>query len=189
MNKYMRTILLGSFFILLFFNVSAQKYKTSSGEISFFSETPLENIEARNEEVFCAYDSATGGIYFKVKMKKFNFKKSLMQKHFNENYIESDKYPYSTFEGQVINHDEINHSKPGKYKATVMGKLTIHGVTQVVKEDGTFTISKNQIDGKTSFSVLLKDYDIKIPKAVIKNIAEEINIEVNVSMNKIKPNP
>ncbi len=160
----------------------AQKYKTNSGKIFFFSEAPLENIEASNNQVYCAYDSSTGGIFFQVQMKKFEFEKNLMQKHFNENYVESDVYPYARFEGQVINHDKINHSRTGKYKAVVMGKLAIHGKTQVIKETGMFEIKGNNILGSTTFTILLKDYDIKIPRAVIKNIAEEIEVRVNVTL-------
>jgi hypothetical protein len=180
------------FFLLLFVCISplteAQKNTTNSGKISFFSEAPLENIEASNNPVYCAYDSSTGFIFFQVRMRKFEFEKTLMQKHFNENYVESDIYPYARFEGQVINHEEINHSKNGKYKAVVMGKLTIHGKTQTVKETGIFEIKGSHIKASTKFNILVKDYDIKIPRAVIKNIAEEVEVHVNITLKPFTEN-
>lgn len=167
-------------------NVFAQKYLTKNGKISFFSDAPAEKIEAHNNQVNTALDITTGEFVFKVLIKSFEFKNALMQEHFNENYLESGKYPNSTFKGKVTNLSEINFTKNGTYKANVEGDLTIHGVTQKIKQSGFFEVKDGKISANSKFSVALKDYDIKIPNTVISNIAENIEITVNVSLEAIK---
>src|SRR5687768_17804216 len=109
-----------------------ERFYTKTGSISFFSRTDLENIDAHNRSVTCVLDTKTGNLQFAVLMKGFEFKKALMQEHFNESYIESDKYPKSEFKGQVTNNSEIDYTKNGSYPAKVKGQLTIHGETKDV---------------------------------------------------------
>ncbi len=163
----------------------AQKFMTRNGHISFFSKTPLENIEAHNRQVNSALDLANADFVFRLLMKSFIFEKALMQEHFNENYVESDKFPNASFSGKVLNMSEIDFTKKGSYKAVVEGDLTIHGVTKKVKESGVFEIEEGEIRGKCTFTIQLKDYDVKIPKTVANNIAETIEIRVDVLMKKI----
>jgi len=160
-----------------------QKYVTKNGSIKFFSDAPLEKIEAINNQVNAALNTETGDLVIKVLMKSFIFEKALMQEHFNENYVESDKYPNATFLGKVTNTSEVNFQKSGHYKATVEGKLTIHGVTRTVKEKGTLTISDGKIMAVSVFPVLLSDYEIKIPGAIAGKISESIEITVEVTMD------
>jgi len=160
-----------------------QKYVTKNGSIKFFSDAPLEKIEAINNQVNAALNTETGDLVIKVLMKSFIFEKALMQEHFNENYVESDKYPNATFLGKVINTSEVNFQKSGHYKATVEGNLTIHGVTKTVKEKGTLTISDGKIMAVSVFPVLLSDYEIKIPGAIAGKISESIEITVEVTMD------
>ncbi len=173
--------------VMLFISSSAiaQKYITKNGNISFFSSTPVEDIEAHNNQVNAALDTESGDFVFKVLIKSFKFEKALMQEHFNENYMESHKYPNATFVGKLKNANEINFSKPGKYDATIAGKLTIHGVTQDITESGTFEVEGDAIHGKSKFMVRVADYDIKIPKTVINNIAKEIEVTVDVSLKPL----
>jgi hypothetical protein len=166
-------------------HLNAQKYLTKNGHIKFFSETPIETIEAHNRQVNAALDSKTGDFVFKVLMKSFQFEKALMQEHFNENYVESHKFPNATFQGKVENLDQIDFSKGGTFDAMVDGDLTIHGVTRQVSEKGTFTVEEGVVKGLCKFDVKPADYDIKIPKAVINNIAEVIEITVDVELNKL----
>jgi polyisoprenoid-binding protein YceI len=161
-------------------NLNAQKYLSENGYINFFSETPVEDIKADNFDVTSAIDSETGEIVFKVPIKSFEFKKKLMQEHFNENYLESDKFPYATFKGKIANADEINFSNVGRYKAIVEGDLTIHGITRKVKEEGQIDVGNGEIFAKANFYVATADYDIKIPRLVRKKIAETIMISVDV---------
>lgn len=163
-----------------------QKYMTKNGHIKFYSHAALEDIEAHNYQVNSVLDTETGQFVFKVLIKSFEFDKALMQEHFNENYMESDIYPDATFKGQVSNLKEIDFSKDGKYDALIEGDLTIHGVTQPVKAGGSFTVGQGKIKGASVFTILLEDYDIKVPTAVTEKIAEEIEITVNLDLAALK---
>ena len=160
--------------------VQAQKYITKNGKIHFYSDAPTEKIEAFNNQVNSALDISSGDFIFRVLMKSFQFEKALMQEHFNENYVESHKFPNATFVGNVTNLSEKDFTTPGTYQAQIEGELTIHGVTRKISEQGTFEVKDGKIHGKSTFYVAVADYDIKIPQAVITNIAE--NIEVNVDI-------
>ena len=108
--------------IIILFSISltkAQKYTTKSGTIHFSSETPMEKIDAVNRQVNSALDVATGNFVFKVLIRGFEFEKALMQEHFNENYMESETYPNSTFVGKVLNIKDVNLAKDGIYKVVV----------------------------------------------------------------------
>lgn len=165
---------------------NAQRYLTKTGHISFFSDGPLEKIEAHNKQVNAVLDSKTGDFVFKVLMKSFVFEKALMQEHFNENYVESDQFPHATFVGKVTNIAAIDFNKPGLYEAMVEGKLTIHGQTQAVSTTGTFEVTSDGVDGKSVFLVKLADYQISIPGAVTGKIAEEIEITVDIQLKPLK---
>ncbi|MCF8304779.1 MAG: YceI family protein [Bacteroidales bacterium] len=185
--KTLTSILTAITLLLAVNSTHAQRYVTKNGNITFFSETPVENIRAVNKSVNSALDTETGQFVFKVLMKSFQFKKALMQEDFNENYVESDQYPNSTFQGNVVNHKDIDFDKPGTYEATVKGDLTIHGVTNQIKETGTFkVVDKETIKGNSTFTIKVEDYDIKIPKIVSEKIAEEIEIKVDVTLKKLK---
>jgi YceI-like domain len=171
--------------LLLSSTVSAQKYMTKTGQIRFFSETPVEKIEATNNQVNSAIDIATGDFVFKVLIRGFEFKKALMQEHFNENYMESDKMPTSTFTGKITNLKEINFAKDGVYKAIVEGNLTIHGVTKKITEKGTLEIKGGRISTKATINIKPKDYNIAIPGAVVANIAESIQVFIDATLDKI----
>lgn len=167
-------------------SLMAQKYITKNGHIKFFSETPIEVIEADNHQVQSALDISTGDIIFKVLIKSFEFEKALMQEHFNENYLESDQFPDATLSAKVDNLAEIDFSKAGAYETNISGDLTIHGITQQVNEQGTFTVNDDgSIDGYAMLMIRPADYDIKIPKAVVKNIAESIEVTVDISLKKL----
>ena len=129
----------GIFLLIAIFSLSITivsgqgKYFTKSGKIDFFSTTPVEDIKALNKSVSAVLDVNTGNIQFSILMKGFQFKKGLMQEHFNDSYVESDKFPNSEFKGQIINNNEINYSKNGNNTAKVKGMLTIHGVTNEIE--------------------------------------------------------
>ena len=182
MKRYFVTPLFALIFV---FGVNAQKYVTKNGFIRFFSDSQMEKIEANNRVVNSALDAATGDFIFKVLMKSFVFEKALMQEHFNEKYVESDKFPNSTFIGKVTNIKEVKFEKDGVYPVTVEGKLTIHGETKQVSEKGTFEIREGKISGKTKFNILLTDYKISIPGAVTNNISKTIEITVEVFLEKV----
>src|SRR5437773_10602781 len=129
MNK---PICIKTFFLALMLfigtNLIAQsKFFTRNGTIQFFSQAPLENIESTNRGVTCVLDASTGAIQFAVLIKGFNFKKALMQQHFNENYMESDKFPRSEFRGTIEDNGAVKYTSDGSYPVKVKGNLTIHG--------------------------------------------------------------
>lgn len=180
-----RFVVLFAFALILAPAVMAQKYMTKTGKIRFYSEAPLEKIEANNNQVNAALDLGSGDLVFKVLIKSFIFEKALMQEHFNENYMESAKFPNSTFMGKVTNIRNFDPAKSQAFEAEIEGKLTIHGVTRDVQAKGTLTPSDGKIIGKSVFSVAVKDYDIKIPTAVVRNIAENIEITVDIVLEKL----
>ncbi|PKP30353.1 MAG: YceI family protein [Bacteroidetes bacterium HGW-Bacteroidetes-16] len=183
----MKKLVLLLIFSLTFFQYgNAQRYLTKNGQISFFSDGPLEKIEAQNNQVNSVLDVKSGDFVFKVLMKSFLFEKALMQEHFNENYVESDQFPNATFVGKITNPEAIDFTKPGTYDAILEGKLSIHGVTKQVKEQGTFQVSTEAIVGKSVFIIKLADYNISIPGAVAGKIAEEIEIRVDVRLDPLK---
>jgi polyisoprenoid-binding protein YceI len=171
--------------IIIGISANAQKYMTKNGHIYFHSEAPLETIEAHNKQVNAALDIATGDFVFKVLMNSFIFEKALMQEHFNENYVESEKFPNGTFKGKITNLSEIDFSKPGKYSATVAGEMTIHGVTKQIQEKGTLEITGESINAVSKFILKIADYNISIPGAVAGKISEEIEINVDLKLSPV----
>jgi polyisoprenoid-binding protein YceI len=165
-------------------SATAQKNITKNARIRFYSETPMEKIEAINNQVNSALDVSTGDFVFKVLIKSFEFEKALMQEHFNENYMESGKYPNATFSGKISNFKDINFSKDGSYNATVEGNLTMHGVTKKVTEKGTIEVKGGKIVAKSTFNIKPQDYNISIPGAVVAKIAEYIQVNVDATLEK-----
>ena len=161
-------------------NASAQGvYKSSEGEVSFFSKAPLENIEAHNKSLTSLINTSTREVVFVVPIRNFKFAKTLMQEHFNEKYLESDKYHDATFKGKI--NESIDFTKDGEYKVTASGTMTIHGVEKQVTDSGTLKIKSGTLLLNSAFMIALKDYNIKIPTLVIKNIADVIPVKLNAS--------
>lgn len=152
-----------------------------NGTASFFSSAPMEDIEAKNHQAVSILDIQTGEVVASMLMRSFDFKKALMQEHFNENYVESHKYPKATFEGKVLNIDQVDLSQNGKYTLDVEGEMTIHGVTQSLRIQADIEVDNETIRAKAVFPLRVKDYKIEIPRLVVKNIAEVV--EVTVSFN------
>ena len=152
---------------------------TKTGKISFYSRSKVEKVEADNNEVSSILNTQTGELVFAVLLKSFHFERALMEEHFNENYVESSKYPKATFKGKVANTETINFTKDGAYPVTVEGDLTIHGVTKKISSKGSITIKSGKIAAFSKFSILLKDYNITIPALVGDKISEEIDLTVD----------
>ena len=164
--------------------VSAQSYATRTGRVSFFSTTSVENIEAFNNEAAAAIDSKTGNVLFIIPIKSFKFEKALMQEHFNDNYMESDKFPKAEFKGKISDLSTINFAKDGTYKTNVTGKITIHGVTRAVTIPGTIQIKSGKAIVNAVFKVKLADYGIKIASVAKGKIAEQVEVTINSSLDK-----
>lgn len=152
--------------------------------MSFFSATPMEDIAATNNASKVILNTNTNEIQAKVPVINFKFKKSLMEEHFNENYMETEKFPNSTFKGKI--NEDIDYTKDGEYDVTVAGKMNMHGVEKDAPLTGKLIIKNGELIINTKFNVHLADYDIKIPSVVSKNIAEDIEVKLNSNLIPFK---
>lgn len=162
----------------------AQKYMTKTGTIKFFSKTTLEDIEAENRKVVSVLDSKTGAMEFSLLLKSFDFKNDLMEQHFNESYLESDKFPKATFKGTVTDISKVDFSKDGSYTANYSGKLTIKDVTKDITGTATFVVKGNKATATTKLKIKPKDYNISIPATAAAKIAEVIDVDINMDYIK-----
>ena len=169
--------------ILLSSAFSKDLYMTRSGNIDFFSSTPIEDIKAINNQVSCVLNKENGQFAFQVPIKAFTFKNALMQEHFNESYLESDIYPKAIFKGEITDWDDIQLSEDS-LKISIEGDLTIHGIKNKIKQSGKIWVSSGVIYGESTFSVKLVDYQVKVPKIVRENIAEVIKVNVKVKLKQ-----
>lgn len=181
-----KTILLALVLFISASTIAQDKFFTKTGRISFYSKAPMEDIEAKNKTVAAVLDSKSGAMQFSVLMKSFEFEKALMQEHFNENYVESGKFPKADFKGIIVNNGNINYAKDGSYPTTVKGKLTMHGVTKEVEANGTIKVEGGKLDASSTFNVLLSDYNISIPSIVKDKISNSIKITVDCRMEPLK---
>jgi len=162
-------------------NSNAQKYFTKTGEISFYSHTPIEDIQAESKTATSVYDANSGKLQWAVLIKSFEFEKALMQEHFNENYMESSKFPKATFKGQLADTASLDLSKDGVYPVSVEGDLTIHGVSKPIATSAVFEVKKGVITANAALKVMVADYGIEIPSVVKDNIAKELEININAN--------
>lgn len=164
------------------------KQFTKTGKITFDATVPKspENIDAVNKSVVCVLDTKAGAMQFAVLMKGFEFDRALMMEHFNENYVESGKYPKAEFKGTISNNAAVNYTKDGVYPVKVKGKLTMHGETKDVEADGKITIKAGKINAAADFEVLFKDYKITIPELVADKVAKTAKIKVDCSLEPLK---
>src|SRR3954466_1175431 len=160
--------------------VNAQDYITRNGNISFYSHTPLEDINAENNEVASTLNSTTGAFEFKAAVKSFHFRKTAMEQHFgDEDYMDAEKYPKASFSGKISDLSSVNFGKDGTYKVSVQGNLTIRDVTKPINADGTITVKNGAVTAQSNFNVNRKDYHVIGEAFVQKKIEDEIHISVN----------
>ncbi|MDG1535072.1 MAG: YceI family protein [Schleiferiaceae bacterium] len=152
--------------------LSAQQYLTREARLDFDAGSPLEDIEAFTESGSAVYDANTDKIGVQVLMTSFQFKRALMQEHFNENYVESEKFPKASFKGLYS-------------EGNVSGGLTIHGVTKEIKVPARLNQENGNFVLVTSFDINLADYDVKIPSAVANKISKKASIQVHATLKKI----
>lgn len=164
----------------------AQRYFTRDAKIQFNSDTPMEKIEAVNKSGTAVLDIANGRMEWKVLIKNFIFEKALMQEHFNENYMESTKFPNATFKGELVSPDAVNFTKDGTYKVKTKGTMMIHGVQKEIEVPGTITVSKGMVSIQSDFVLAVADYNIAIPSVVREKIAKEIAVAVTATLDPMK---
>jgi polyisoprenoid-binding protein YceI len=155
---------------------------TNTGEVSFFSKTPMEDIDAINKSVSSIINTATNEVAVQMRITNFVFPNKLMQEHFNENYLESEKYPSATFKGKI--KESVNLTVPGTYAIEALGSATIHGVTRPIELKGSIVSTGNNLTLSCQFEIKLVDYQIKIPKIVFAKIAEVIKVSSKMNYTK-----
>jgi polyisoprenoid-binding protein YceI len=167
-------------FLGLFVTANAQKYMTKNGYTGFFSHTPAEDIKADNNQVASVIDVSNGEVVFQVLIKSFHFAKTLMEEHFNENYMESDKFPKASFKGKITNLASVDLTKNGNYDVMIEGDLTIRDVTKKISVKGMLEVVAGGLNANAKFIISPEDFNIKIPSVVRENIAK--TIEVTIAM-------
>lgn len=183
-----KIILVLSVTVLANIVMAQDKYFTKTGKIDFDATVPKspENIDAVNKSTTMVIDTKTGDMQFLVLMKGFEFDRALMQEHFNENYVESSKYPKAEFKGIITNNASVMYTKEGVYNVNVKGKLTMHGVTKDIVTDGKITIKGGKVNATATFIAPLSDYKITIPSLVADKVATAAKINVNCSLEPLK---
>jgi polyisoprenoid-binding protein YceI len=182
----MKKILFFGILVAATLNIQAQKFFTKDGTIRFFSNAKLEKIEATNNKASIVYDASSGAIEIATLVKGFIFENAFMGEHFNETYMESDKFPKANFKGKLENPSAVNVTMAGSYKAKVVGDLTMHGITKPVSTEATFVVGGGRIDTDAKFSIKASDFDVKIPGDKSDNISNVIEITTKSSLTELK---
>jgi len=159
----------------------AQRYFAEKSKVTFFSDGVVEDITASNTKVTSIFD-VRGDIAFLLSVKDFEFEKKLMQVHFNEKYMESEKFPKSSFQGRVVGFDP---AIKGTQQVKAVGKLSIHGVTRDVEAPGTVEVVDNQLLVRSKFTVKLIDYNVKVPQIIWKNIAQQVEVSIDFTYRSL----
>lgn len=158
--------------------MQGQQYMTRTGFIGFYSKTPLEDIKAENKQVYAVIDASKKNVAITLLMKGFIFTKELMQEHFNENYVESDKYPKANFSGSYTMDAPV--AGDSVYNLTVKGTLTLHNVSRNIEVPATLQIKQGKALGLTEFKIKPEDYNITIPSVVRDKIAKEMTVKIKL---------
>ncbi len=166
----------------------AQKFFTRDGVVSFDATAPNspETIKAVNKSGACVWDKSSGAVEMAVLVKGFLFEKVLMQEHFNENYMESTKYPKATFTGKLDNPSSVDTGKDGTYKVNASGTLTMHGVSKAVAVPVTFTVKSGKVSAAVTFSVTLADYNVAVPSLVADKVNKKADVSITANLEPMK---
>jgi hypothetical protein len=167
-------------------SLTAQIYIAKTCEISFFSASPLEDIQAVNKSSKPIINTSTNDVAVKIAINGFQFEKALMQEHFNEDYMETEKFPSATFKGKI--NEKVDWTKDGEYKVTVTGKFSIHGVEKEKTIEGLVKIKGDEINISSKFNIHIADYNIKVPSLYVQNIAEDVEVKLNAALEPYKKN-
>lgn len=147
--------------------------------ISFYSPAPIADVAAQTDRAVSAINMKTGDVYFKVPMRTFEFKRGLMQQHFNNDYLQTDKYPFATFEGKIQNFTPP--TADGTFPVTVVGQMTIHGVSKAYTEQGTLELKNGHLTAVTAFNISLEDHHIEIPTILNYHVAKVVAIKLKAT--------
>ena len=161
------------------------KMFTKTGTVSFDAEGAMKDVEeikATTKTATCVIVPSTGAMEWAVLMKSFKFKNALMQDHFNENYVESTKFPKATFKGKLDDVNAVKWDKDGVYPVSATGKMTCHGVEKEMTTKGTVTIKKGVPTVACNFELTLADHKIAVPSLVGAKVANVVKIAVSAAL-------
>lgn len=181
MKSVFKSLIVSAMLLSSFGLFAQNKYFSRSGHVSFNSGSSLEKIEGNNHKAASVLDAATGQVEFTILIKAFEFDRALMEDHFNENYMESEKFPKASFKGMIVNNKEISYLKNGKYTAETKGDLTIHGVTKPVTVNADIEVRDNKIIAKAAFEITIEDFKIEIPSLVKDKIEKQAKIVIDIT--------
>ncbi len=159
-------------------------FTTSNAKVSFYSKTPIQDIDGTSNKVATVLNNTTKQVYFKIQNTTFQFREKLMQEHFNENYMESDKFPVSDFNGKIL--EDIDFTKIGNHKVTIVGVLNIHGKKKEYKIAATLSSNENGLVLTSDFKIKLADHGVEIPTVVFTKIAEQLEIKITANYKPYK---
>lgn len=161
-------------------------YGSTQSAITFFAGTPVEDIDATNSKSISFLNTDTGEVTISIPNYEFRFKQSLMEEHFNENYMETGKFPKSEFKGKIDDVKDIDWQRPTVQTITVSGTLIIHGVAK----ERTFSVTLHRKDraivAETKFSIPLADHNIDRPKLLWEKLAENVNVHATITYEPYK---
>jgi len=180
-----KAMIFGFGLMLSMISLAQEKYMTRTGTVYFKSNAEIEDgVEATNKSAACVLNTDNGEIVFQVAMKAFRFEKALMEEHYNENYLETTQFPKSSLRGSIVNYSK--DLLDGKaHEITIEGEFNLHGVTKMISEKGTIQMIDRQIVLKSHFLVPLEDYKIAIPKMVQDKIAKDIDVDLDMILDKV----
>lgn len=179
----MKKIILSLIAFLLLVNLQAQKVFTKTGAIGFSASSPLEKIEASTKKAVGVIDLASGRVEVQVLVKSLHFEKALMEEHFNENYMESGKFPDAKFVGNITDWNSVNLKKDGSYPVKIKGDMTMHGITKNIETNGTVIVKSGSVTAsKADITIKIADFNIQIPGAVKDKIAKEAKINIDLAL-------
>jgi hypothetical protein len=162
---------------------AGQIFEVRKGSVTFHSNAPLELIRASSDKLLGLLDTQKKNYAFRISMSSFRgFNSPLQGEHFNENYVESSKYSDASFSGKIIEDDDL--SADGNYTVRAKGTLTIHGIGQERIIRSTVTNKGGKLHIESTFSVLLSDHDIKIPRIVSEKLSAEVFVEVKADLEE-----
>jgi hypothetical protein len=168
--------------------LAQNKYMTRTGSAHFVADGIIkDDVQARSNTVTAVLDASTGQVQARIPVNSFVFRKALMQEHFNENYLESHRFPNASFKGQIQGWNDQLLQKSGSQKIRFVGTLEVHGVARDINEAGLLEVSNGIIHLETDFKLVVADYGIKVPALVRDKIAKEAEVHVQANLKTSAP--
>ncbi|HYV91737.1 MAG TPA: YceI family protein [Chitinophagales bacterium] len=180
-----RILLTASLIVSVSAKAMAPIFSCSDGVANFISYAPLEIIRAKSNHLRGAIDVSARTFLFAIRVNTFQgFNSGLQQEHFNENYMEAEKFPEATFRGKFI--EEVDLTKDGTYDVRAKGMLGLHGVLQERIINGTIEVKNGAMHIHSQFSILLEDHNITVPRVVYQKISPEMEVTIDATLKATK---